>query len=335
MACFFSSPWPDPNSPVLSKIDFGVPLVEMLKWLEVRDTFLGDNRKKQDITAALNLARDCKHPDAVWLVSVCNGKDVSTKWQLESVFLSFGNDDARALFFAWWFNENGWEDLTLLRRSAEMGNALACSKLCEQVFGGNQEKAFQLAQLAASQRERNGFFEFADCLRLGLGREPDLSLTTENLSLTKENYLVAAELGHMRAAEWLGRFEESESVRWLWWSRAAVGGSPLDFFGSFLIEVRQFFSGSGNASVLFLIGRALKGNIDLEKRRIFGDFFSFDSFIGPANQAVSFYDSQINSARLAVDMWTLIATRLHLIKDMRILIGKMIWEARFEATYKI
>ena len=114
-----------------------------------------------------------------------------------------------------------------------------------------------------------------------------------------------------------------------------MGGSPLDFFGSFLIEVRQFFSGSGNASVLFLIGRALKGNIDLEKRRIFGDFFSFDSFIGPANQAVSFYDSQINSAPLAVDMWTLIATRLHLIKDMRILIGKMIWEARFEATYKI
>ncbi len=85
---------------------------------------------------------------------------------------------------------------------------------------------------------------------------------------------------------------------------------------------------------MFLIGRALKGNIDLDKEEIFGDDYSFDSRIGPSNQAVSFYDSQIKSARLAVDTWTLVATRLHLIKDMRIYAGKMIWEARFEANYE-
>ena len=70
MATSFSSPWPDPNSPVLSKIDFGVPLVELFKWLDVRDTLLGENKRKQDITAALALARDCKHPDAVWLIDL-------------------------------------------------------------------------------------------------------------------------------------------------------------------------------------------------------------------------------------------------------------------------
>ncbi len=63
----FSSPWPDPNSPVLSKIDFGVPLVELFKWLDVRDTLLGENYNKQDMRKALMVARDCKHPDAVWL----------------------------------------------------------------------------------------------------------------------------------------------------------------------------------------------------------------------------------------------------------------------------
>ncbi len=72
----FSSPWPDPNSPVLSEIDFGVPLVELFKWLDVRDTLLGDNCKKQDITKALFLARDCKHPDAEWLTSIFEGMDV-------------------------------------------------------------------------------------------------------------------------------------------------------------------------------------------------------------------------------------------------------------------
>ena len=70
MASPFSSAWPDPDSPVLSKIDFGVPLVELFKWLDVCDTLLGQNNKKQGISAAFALARDCKHPDAVWLTSI-------------------------------------------------------------------------------------------------------------------------------------------------------------------------------------------------------------------------------------------------------------------------
>ncbi len=44
-------------------------------------------------------------------------------------------------------------------------------------------------------------------------------------------------------------------------------------------------------------------------------------------------DCITKSARLAVDTWTLVSTRLHLIKDMRIHVGKMIWDARFEALY--
>ncbi len=126
MASSFSSPWPDPNSPVLSKIDFCVPLVELFKWLDVRDTLFGDNQKQQDITAALALARDCKHPDAVWLTSILEGKDVSTQEKVFEVFLSFEND-ARALCFAWHLTNYLQDDLTLLRRSSEMGNAFACS----------------------------------------------------------------------------------------------------------------------------------------------------------------------------------------------------------------
>ncbi len=88
MASSFSSPWPDLNSYVLSKIDFGVPLVELFKWLDIRDTLLGDNYKTQDITAALALARDCNHPDAVWLTSIFEGKDVLRKADARKVFLA-------------------------------------------------------------------------------------------------------------------------------------------------------------------------------------------------------------------------------------------------------
>ncbi len=60
---------------------------------------LGENEREQNITTALALARACKHPDAVWLTSIFEGKDVSTKEHAKKVFLSFQND-ARALCFA-------------------------------------------------------------------------------------------------------------------------------------------------------------------------------------------------------------------------------------------
>ena len=328
MASSFSSPWPDPNSPVLSKIDFGVPVVEVFKWLDVRDTFLCQNERKLDITKALSLARDCKHPDAVWLTSIFAGKDVVTRKRAREVFLSFEND-ARALCFAWRLSDDHEKDLTSLRRASEMGNGFACSTLCEEVWEENEEEAFRLIQVGAAQHERDVFRWLGFCLHGGIGCKRDLNLA-------KENYLIAAELGDVfAAADYGSLLDESDPARWVWVSRAALRGWPHSFLSSFSEQVEKFFSGSGNASVVFLIGCALKGNFDLEKKKIFGYTYNFDSYIGPAIQAVSFFGSQTKFARLAVDTWTLVATRLQVIQDTRILIGKMIWEGRFEAKYKI
>ena len=331
MMASFSSSWPDPKSPVLSKIDFGVPLVELIKWLDVRDTFLGKNNKKQDIKKALALARGCKHPDAEWLTSIFEGKKISTNAEAKKVLLSH-QTDARALCFAWWLIDEGdrqSDSLTLLRRAAEMGFSFACSSLSGEVWEANYDEAFRLAQLASAQLERDGLDWLGFCFCDGIGCEIDLNLA-------KDNYLIAAELGQVEAAEMYGSFlDQSDPVRWLWLGIAASHGSPHSFLYYFGKQVEQFFSCFGNASIVFLIGRALKGNIDMEKKRIFGFDYGSDVWISPANQAVLFYESQIKSARLAVDTWTLVATRLHVIKDMRIYIGKMVWEARFEANYKI
>ncbi len=325
MASSFSSPWPDPNSPILSKIDFGVPLVELFKWLDVRDTLLGENYKEQDIAAALTLARDCKHPDAVWLTSIVEGKDVSTIEGAREVFLSFEND-ARALCFAWHLvdEDDRWNDVSLLRRASEMGNAFACSSFSPLA---DEEDAFRLAQFAAAHHERDGWYLIGVFCKEGHGCKKDLNLA-------KENVLIAAELGFVEAAYYFGTLlDDLDPGRWLWWGRAALRGSPHSFLVSFSKQVKLFFSGSGNATVVFVIGRALKGNINVEKKEIF-DWPYDDSWLEHANQAVSFYTSQIKSARLAVDTWTLVSTRLHVIKYMRVFIGKMIWEARCEANYK-
>ena len=94
-----------------------------LQYYEVRDTLLGRNFVKQDVTRALELASTCQHPEARWLTEIFAEKDVRTKQDARYVFLSQGNDDARALCFSALLS---WSrDHARLRRSAEMGFAFA------------------------------------------------------------------------------------------------------------------------------------------------------------------------------------------------------------------
>ncbi len=217
-----------------------------------------------------------------------------------------------------------------------MGCAFACSSLSIIFRYTNSEKSFRLAENAAKEHERDGFNCLSVCLRFGLGCKKDVTLS-------KANSLIAAELGSVEAACEYSVHFVVEPVCWIWRTRGAWNNSPFLFLNSFAKSVEQFFSGSGDATVVFLIGRGLKGNIDFEKKTIFGQRVSlqyvgqdtrFDDWIGPANQAVSFYDSQVESTRLAVDTWTLVGMRNGVVKDIRKVIGLMIWEARFEAKYK-
>ncbi len=317
----FSSPWPDPSSPVLSKIDFGVPLVDLFKWLDVRDTFLHEN-----FASALALARQCEHPDAMWLASIFEGKDVSTKMQVGKVLLS-QPDDARALCFAWWLSDD--EDSLLLCRAVEMDYAFARSTLGRNLFDQGKEETYCFAKAAAARGERDGFYLLGRCFHSGVG-------VAKDLSLAKENYLIAAELGDDDAAVDLAHLlVESDCARWIWLGRGASRGSPFSFLDSFSDQVERFFSGAGQASVVLAIGHALKGEVDMGKRQLFGTNYRYTFCVGSANQAVSFYNCQIKAARHAVDAWMLVAIRVGIIKDMRVCIGKMIWEARFEANYAI
>jgi hypothetical protein len=84
---------------------------------------------------------------------------------------------------------------------------------------------------------------------------------------------------------------------------------------------------------VFAIGRALRGHIDTEKKEIFGTDFNFAWRFGRAGQARQFYEHQLKSYRKAVDEWTLVGICNNVVKDIRILIAKMIWESREEAKY--
>jgi hypothetical protein len=122
--------------------------------------------------------------------------------------------------------------------------------------------------------------------------------------------------------------------RFVWFGRASAAyGDSFFFLNEMLEQIRNFTDGTGHSKVVFAIGRALKGHINNEKGTIFGNRSRFNARIGPANQALHFYEFQLQSYQKAVDSWTIIGLRNKVVKDIRKMIGKMIWDAREEAAY--
>jgi TPR repeat protein len=300
----------------------GIPLSTLLEWYKIRDTFCERNYVLHNIPLALQLAASCNHPDARWLTKVCAGKDVTTRKEAKRVFSALGQNDARALCFAWCsLAEGDREDVASLRRSAELGFAFAQAWMADKTDG---EECFKFSQLAAAQGERDGFFQLGCCFR-----------ARKNLEKAMENFLRASDLGDVWAMIELGTLiDESDPQRWGWWGRAALLGSSFTFLVNFSEQVELFNSGSGSASVMFAIGRALQGHVHEETMEIFNNKFNFNSFVAPAKQALAFYQLQIKATKDAVNAWTFVAIQFNVVKDVRKLIAQLIWDCREEALFK-
>jgi hypothetical protein len=296
-------------------------LQELFAWYKIRDMLLGQNCVEQDIKKALELASVCEHPDSSWLTNLFAGRVVFTDEDARQVFLGCENDDPRALCFAGALISNFDE----IRRAAELGDAFAQAEMIERTIG---QESFRWAEKSAVQGERDGFYELGHCYRYGIGCERD----TER---AKGNFLVAAKLGHVYSMEHCGEFKsENDPQRLVWLARAAAANmDSFSFLNEMCDQVHNFNSGTGHAKVMFVIGRALKGHNDNEELTIFGSDYMFDSVIIPANQALRFYEFQLQSFRKAVDSWTIIGLRNGVVKDIRKMIGKMIWDAREDAMY--
>jgi len=296
-----------------------------LEGYEIRDIFLGRNYKEQDVKRALKLASVSRHPDAQWLTGVCAGKNVKTRQEAKDVSLAQGNDDARALCFAALAGE---EDVTCLRRSAEMGFAYAQAWMFNYTEGLER---FTFASRATAQGERDGFFYLELCYENADGCEKDLEKA-------KENYLLAAKMEHVAAMYYYGKLiGENDSQCRYWWGLAAARGFSWNFLSRFPRLVDRFESYPSLAPVVFCIGRALKWHVDKQMRLIFGaNTRGLDAQIfAHADRAIDFFTAQCAAARRAVDAWCLMAVRINskVNRDIRRKTGMMIWEAREQADY--
>jgi hypothetical protein len=170
--------------------------------------------------------------------------------------------------------------------------------------------------------------------KLSRQKEEEARLFDKNLDKAREKFLRASELGGVGAMIAVGyMFDESDPQRWRLWGQAAALGQSGWFFPSFAKQVGLFNSGAGSAAVMFAIGRALQGHVNEEARTIFLDDWSFVSLVGLAKQAIAFYEAQIKATKDVMCAWTQVGLRFNVVKDVRKLIAKLIWEAREKALF--
>ena len=123
-----------------------------------------------------------------------------------------------------------------------------------------------------------------------------------------------------------------DTDRWYWLGRAAAKGRPLSFILQFGMFVSSFQHADATlAPVVYSIGRALKGQIR-SRFLCFGE--PVDScHLAQAAFAIDFFSIQHLGAQNAVHMWCVIARRLGIVKDVRLRIGRMIWDTRYLGVY--
>lgn len=301
-------------------------LKERREFFEAREIFLGSRIRSANPLEGFAAITVLENEEAKWLKNLFpNGLPCGDD-AIRDVFLNVVNDTCkktmkkergRALCYATCIYIEPREDSRIVQQirrvcfkvAAEYGDMLAQSYIATEIggrFGCLTEDSFQWAYLAAAEYEPEGLFVLARCYQFGKGGcEKDR---------IKSRFLFeqAALLGYADAMWRYGSFfARDDPHRYFWKGEAwkknqhryckflTIAANEIDFFSEYMTP----------PSVIFQIGEILKGVL-LE------------------NIAVKLFDVWCTRARLAVETWLLIGKRLQICKDVRRIIGKMIWEAR-------
>lgn len=160
-------------------------------------------------------------------------------------------------------------------------------------------KNVQLAQFSITKGEPVGYF--------ALGRIYNYH---GYIDATRNNYLIAVNYGIKIAMFEYGLLCD-HIEKWKWWVKC------LPYNKNICID---YFTGREPSYVKFKIGQICKNDLTQSSK---------------TEKAVSFYRGQLLKYQEAVHVWSLCAIRLNFYKDLRILIGKMIWESRYDAIYSL
>jgi TPR repeat protein len=306
-----------------------VSTAEQIKWRDALDLIIGQ-WNMADVDLGGRMARECSHPDAVWLVSLFPTGVAVTRERMFEVMVAQG-EDPRALYFAWQaggdFSLGQW-----LVRSAELGYAPAQARRAERCV--TDEECLFWARKAAAAGDRSGMTRLGICYLYGAGCEQDQGRAIEL-------FKAAAELGCALGQDHYGfvAFSVNDWERYYWWRRSTSRRTGCHFYGaqfvSFLLSI-SFEKGMGRIlhNVAPIVRRHQKScargafdrmNMPVLEHTMLG-------IVVPERDAeklqglLLLHDAMLQRARQAIACWSLAAWRLGMAKDMRVMIAKMAWD---------
>jgi TPR repeat protein len=297
-----------------------VDRAEQIKWWDVVDALSTRWATIQEEVAGtaemLRLARECRHPDAQWLTSLfpAGVGDGMTRHVMAEMLREHGGGP-RTAFVASCAKDAGW--MGLLRFAAANGYAPAQARLSASALIPEAEK-FRLAQLACAQGDRCGIAQLAHCFRCGVGCEP-------NKERAVELYKEAALLLDPSALYYYGLlgFGPLDAERYHWWSLAVSRG-----FGQAcrlgIIALLPSFEDGENGRILQVAGPVLKADPGLPKMNPFCQWNPNEK--EQALRVIELYETVLGFAQQTITCWGLVGRRCRVVKDIRVMISKMVWE---------
>ena len=310
-------------------------ITKLRAWYDARDVFFGLNYTKQDLVRGYDMASACHHEDAVWLCSIVTRDDVLLgDRHLRSKFISDNTRQTRrgrSITFAALVTQgralpyNGF-----LIDAAKVGYAFAQNVILEKkgTFGWTNEQ-LDWAHNAASSMEP--FATYALSVR---SRQEDAAQVAL-LALSAKLGCVEAMRKHT-----IDNFDEWNPMAFTLLAQLTNRGChSKDFFRIAYRSVDSYRCGDVEYSrATYEIGRLI-------------EFYKFEgrileSLFHIVNQerttwartektfdfAVDFYSEQKKITLRSVHMWSLVARRFKVVKDIRLMVAKMIWNDRGHVT---
>ncbi len=284
---------------------------ELIKWLHARRTFFSE--ADNCFAEGLELARDCKHEDARFLVSLFEDGPPPSHAEAQDMFVA-RSDDARCLCWAVECDAEPVDEL--LARSADKGYpwgmCLHSFRLLEKAEGEDSNDVVWLEKAVAG-----GEAEAMCALSLRLADERGKLLCREAALLGDPNAQC------IFAHNWC---EDQSAEQLMWLRRAAlqhdVAALETAVFAA-RWHVKAYEQGAESGRAVLEIGAALKSSIEWVEGEVSRDRKA-------AEQCITLYESWCEEARRAVLCWLWLAKKKTLlIKDLRLLIADLIWDERF------
>ena len=337
-------------------------IAEKRKWFEARDKFLGITPPYvENIEEGIVLAKTSTEEDAKWL---CDTFSVvpSDCEEVINILLDISYQKstkpsirARCLAYASCLRNEMEQPDDWLTEAASLGDPFAQAYIAD--IGGfenddvaTKTQKFSFAVQSALCYDQYGVSTLADQYVHGV-------VCPKNLEAAEYLYDLAIELGNTQAARtygmllWARRDNKTNLKAFTLMGKAWKVGCGYDFEHAASDFISHCFIGERHIvspnvfPVLYAIGEAVNARPLIYQEVVYRGHRLPESDkplvslrqdrIRQIMFTAMLYKEWCQKAKMAVEMWLLISKRLGVCKDIRFLIGKLVWSTRGDADYAL